>query len=105
MRRLAKLRKFTKTVEDFSCGRCETSVKGDGYTNHCPKCLTSRHVDVNPGDRSEICGGLMTARGLEIKGGICTIIHVCDKCSAMRKCRTSDNDSQEALRRLSAHVL
>ena len=26
-------------------------MKGNGYTNHCPKCLWSKHVDINPGDR------------------------------------------------------
>ncbi|HLL91284.1 MAG TPA: RNHCP domain-containing protein, partial [Tepidisphaeraceae bacterium] len=51
--------RFTRQVEDFTCGHCGRSVRGNGYTNHCPGCLWSRHVDVNPGDRAAACGGLM----------------------------------------------
>ena len=51
--------RFTRVVEDFTCGQCGAAVTGDGYTNHCPLCLWSRHVDINPGDRAAECGGLM----------------------------------------------
>ncbi len=50
---------FSKKIEDFSCERCGCSVKGNGYTNHCPKCLWSKHVDLFPGDRLARCGGMM----------------------------------------------
>ena len=50
---------FTKTVEDFNCAHCGAVVHGNGYTNHCPHCLYSRHVDNNPGDRLATCGGMM----------------------------------------------
>ena len=52
-------RRFARTVEDFVCEKCGTQVEGDGYTNHCPHCLWSRHVDVNPGDRKATCKGMM----------------------------------------------
>jgi hypothetical protein len=51
-------RKFQRTREDFTRERCRTFVKGGGYTNHCPECLWSKHVDVNPGDRQATCQGL-----------------------------------------------
>ncbi|MBU3901416.1 RNHCP domain-containing protein, partial [Patescibacteria group bacterium] len=44
-------KKFQRKIEDFVCGHCGPKIKGTGYTDHCPKCLWSQHVDVNPGDR------------------------------------------------------
>ncbi len=60
---------FQRTKEDFACERCGLFVRGNGYTNHCPQCLWSKHVDVNPGDRQETCRGLMEPVGMEIKSG------------------------------------
>ncbi|MFA6992594.1 MAG: RNHCP domain-containing protein, partial [Candidatus Gracilibacteria bacterium] len=40
-------KRFSRTIEDFVCEKCGAKVKGDGYTNHCPKCLWSKHVDIN----------------------------------------------------------
>lgn len=39
-----------------------------GYScrNHCPHCLYSKHVDINPGDREESCHGLLEPVGVEI---------------------------------------
>jgi hypothetical protein len=51
--------KFQKKVEDFTCEHCGKEVKGNGFTNHCPACLWSKHVDINPGDRASTCGGMM----------------------------------------------
>ena len=51
--------KFKKTIEHFTCENCNTKVQGDGFTNHCPNCLWSKHVDIYPGDRACACGGLM----------------------------------------------
>ena len=56
-------RKFKKTVENFTCLNCQTVVIGTGYTDHCPNCLWSKHVDVNPGDRLAICGALIEPVG------------------------------------------
>ena len=52
-------KKFTKRVEDFICEKCGTKNVGTGFTNHCFKCLWSKHVDINPGDRAESCQGMM----------------------------------------------
>ncbi|HCC22316.1 TPA: hypothetical protein DEP86_02845 [Candidatus Uhrbacteria bacterium] len=95
-------KKFQRTKEDFTCARCGIFVRGDGYTNHCPSCLWSRHVDVNPGDRLANCGGLMEPIGLEIKnGGETTILHRCIICGHERRNRTSSNDDPEVVIRLS----
>ncbi|MEA1909889.1 MAG: RNHCP domain-containing protein, partial [Patescibacteria group bacterium] len=58
---------FIKTTEDFTCEHCGYNVKGTGYTNHCPKCLYSKHVDDVPGDRKNKCNGLMAPIGVELR--------------------------------------
>ena len=68
---------FTRKIEDFTCVVCGTEVKGNGYTNHCPECLSSLHVDVNPGDRASDCHGVMLAENLERKNGHDYIVHRC----------------------------
>ncbi|MFH0951026.1 MAG: RNHCP domain-containing protein [bacterium] len=81
-----------KTVEDFVCGNCGAEVKGDGYTNHCPKCLWSKPVDVHPGDRQAACHGLMKPISVELKNGEFIIIHRCQACNLVRKNKTSSAD-------------
>ena len=46
---------FTEIDEEFTCENCGKHVPKLGYScrNHCPYCLHSKHVDVNPGDRAE----------------------------------------------------
>jgi hypothetical protein len=61
-------KKFTRRIEDFLCGNCGATVTGDGYTNHCPACLWSQHVDINPGDRAAACGALMRPSAVEMTG-------------------------------------
>lgn len=85
-------RVFKKVKEDFDCGHCGASVIGGGYTNHCPKCLWSKHVDVNPGDRAEECGGLMKPEKVEMEKGEFVIVHKCEKCGKVKRCRTSRDD-------------
>ena len=94
-------KQFTRTQEDFICGVCGAYVHGNGYTNHCPYCLTSRHVDIQPGDRASPCQGLMPAVSLENKRGGYVITQVCSKCGHTRKNKTADNDSFQAILALS----
>lgn len=60
--------KFTKIDEEFICENCGRKVTKLNYTcrNHCPYCLHSKHVDINPGDRAENCHGVLEPIGLEI---------------------------------------
>ncbi len=94
-------KRFTRQIENFICDVCGTSVIGNGYTNHCPVCLSSKHVDIYPGDRSSDCLGIMIATSLEIKNNLCIITHTCLKCGHSRKNKAAQNDSQKALRALS----
>jgi rubrerythrin len=88
---------FKKTKEDFVCEHCGKPVVGNGYTNHCPECLWSKHVDVNPGDRAATCLGLMEPVGVTIDRDGYHIHHVCQKCGLERKNKSAPNDSFDAL--------
>ncbi len=95
------MRRFERTKEDFVCGNCGRAVHGNGYTNHCPKCLWSRHVDVNPGDRAATCGGLMEPIDAELKKGEWVILHRCVICGFERKNKTVPDDDFDAILKLS----
>ena len=92
---------FVKRVEDFVCGHCGARVQGSGYTNHCPKCLWSKHVDKEPGDRLDSCGGMMEPTSLEGTTPKYRIVHTCSKCGAVRRVRTDGRDDAGALVELS----
>ena len=92
-----EVKKFQKNLEDFICVHCHTHVHGNGYTNHCPSCLWSTHVDVNPGDRLEPCGGLMEPVRIEGSTPDYRIVHRCLSCNAERKVTASKNDSKDML--------
>jgi hypothetical protein len=74
------LQTFIRKIEDFTCGKCGAMVTGNGYTNHCPKCLWSRHVDKHPGDRAAACQGLMEPIRVSEEGGRRRILHRCLVC-------------------------
>ena len=88
---------FTKTVEDFNCAHCGAVVHGNGYTNHCPQCLWSRHVDNNPGDRAATCGGMMAPITVESDGDKFIITHKCEICGKVKRQITSDDDDMDAI--------
>lgn len=83
---------FTKKIENFVCEHCGAEVVGDGYTNHCCKCLWSKHVDVSPGDRQEDCGGLMKPVDIYKEGQNWVVIHQCQRCAAETKDHIRDDD-------------
>jgi len=90
-------KKFQKKVEDFVCENCGAEIKGSGYTNHCPKCLWSKHVDINPGDRESVCFGMMKPVSWETKKGEERIIHECVVCGHKKANKVSADDSREEL--------
>jgi rubrerythrin len=94
-------KQFERRVEDFVCSNCGAEVVGNGYTNHCPECLWSKHVDVNPGDRSANCGGMMEPVSLEKKNGSFYIVHECEKCGHVKNNKTVEGDNFDVLVKLS----
>jgi ribosomal protein L37AE/L43A len=95
------MKKFQRKIENFVCEHCKKKVMGSGYTNHCPNCLYSKHVDKNPGDRAEKCGGLMEPINYEIKSGKITLEYKCTKCGAKKKNKMAMGDNQEPLLKIS----
>lgn len=96
--------RFTKIDEEFICHNCGKKVEKLGYTcrNHCPNCLHSKHVDINPGDRAESCHGDLMPVGIEVdskKGYV--IIFKCQKCGTIRKNKAAKDDNIDLIIELS----
>ena len=87
-------KRFRKNDSGFICANCGAVVEPLGYTsrNHCPKCLCSLHVDVNPGDRAAGCGGIMRPIRVETdaKRGY-VIVHKCEKCGHISRNKAAHN--------------
>ena len=90
-------RSFTRRREDFTCQHCGTLVRGSGYTNHCPRCLWSRHVDIHPGDRAAECGAAMEPVGALSERGETVLVHRCVACGHSRRNRSAVDDDSDAL--------
>ncbi|WP_414731553.1 RNHCP domain-containing protein [Williamsia sp.] len=89
--------RFSRRVEDFDCERCGEHVVGNGYTNHCPSCLWSKHVDVNPGDRAAECLGQMAPIEILANSRGWKIVHECQRCGAIRRVKSVEADSVDSL--------
>jgi rubrerythrin len=94
-------KKFQKRVENFICEHCGFFVKGSGYTDHCPKCLWSKHVDINPGDRESGCNGMMKPIGIKIEQGEYVIYYQCIKCGYKHRVKSNPEDNFEEILKLS----
>lgn len=84
---------FIRVKEDFTCEKCGYHVAGDGYTNHCPNCLWSKHVDENPGDRASNCHGLMKPSLESVKGDKYILKHTCQTCGHTKNNIASKSDN------------
>lgn len=80
-------KRFKMIDESFVCEVCGGEVEPLGYSarDHCPKCLSSKHVDINPGDRLETCHGTLIPIAVEKFKNTYKIIYRCDKCGSVRK--------------------
>lgn len=99
------MKKFQRRKENFKCEKCGTDVQGNGYTDHCPNCLWSKHVDVNPGDRASDCGGQMQPVGVEIKEGEYKILYRCNRCRFVHNVKALPEDNFEEILKLSKQQL
>lgn len=97
---------FTKIDEEFICHNCGKKVPKLIYScrNHCPYCLHSKHVDINPGDRAEDCGGDLVPVSVQIDGkkGY-SIIFECSKCCMLRKNKVAKDDNMDKIIELSSN--
>jgi len=92
--------KFQRRIEDFTCEHCGTAVTGNGFTNHCPVCLWSKHVDIQPGDRAEACQGMMEPVNVVRKGDGYRILFRCTRCDVERWNKSTPEDDFEVLLRI-----
>ena len=92
-------KKFKMIDEAFVCINCGNEVKALGYTarDHCPKCLYSVHVDINPGDRKADCGGLLEPIAIENFKGNYKIIYKCQKCGMIKKNIMANDDNMDLI--------
>jgi predicted RNA-binding Zn-ribbon protein involved in translation (DUF1610 family) len=95
-------KRFQRRRESFTCLSCGQAVKGTGYTNHCPECLWSRHVDIHPGDRLNDCLGPMEPVASRQRSGQFAILHRCQRCGHNQWNRIADEDNFDLITRLSA---
>ena len=92
---------FQKRVEDFICEHCGAEVKGTGYTNHCPKCLWSKHVDEQPGDRASACLGMMQPVAVRVTREGYDVQHRCVTCGHERWNKSAPDDNVDLLIKIS----
>lgn len=73
--------------EEFTCENCGKKVKKLNYSarDHCPFCLYSKHVDINPGDRKNTCKGILKPIDIEKYKNTYKIIYKCQKCGMIHK--------------------
>ena len=81
-------KRFAKNDAGFVCAHCGKTVLPLGVSSrdHCPFCLWSVHVDINPGDRSNDCGGMMrpVRTDPDSKKGF-VITYRCEKCGQIHR--------------------
>lgn len=94
--------RHTGCTESFTCKVCGTFIVPEGagsqHRNHCPKCLSSIHVDNEPGDRASLCKGIMDPIGVWVrKNGEWAIIHRCRICGELSSNRIAADDNPALL--------
>lgn len=101
------MKNFTKNDNGFVCAHCGKNVEPLGYTSrdHCPYCLTSIHIDINPGDRANTCLGKMFPIDIEIdsKKGY-KIKYLCSKCGKTHFNKSATDDSFKTILSVMNHT-
>lgn len=97
------MKKFIMKDEEFICENCQKKVEKLNYTarDHCPYCLYSKHVDINPGDRQNNCLGLLEPISIEKYKNTYKIIYKCTKCNKIHKNIMANDDNFEKIIELS----
>ena len=85
-------------LDPFTCKVCGREILPEGagsdHRNHCPYCLSSVHVDNEPGDRASACHGVMEPISVWVrKNGEWAVIHRCTVCGKMGSNRIAADDN------------
>lgn len=99
--------RFTMIDDTFDCAVCGRKIPPLGYTarDHCPSCLCSVHLDVNPGDRMSDCKGTLEPVGIEISKKGTQIVYKCKKCGIKKKNIAANDDNTDLIIKLSANPM
>ena len=94
----AKYYKTHACNDAFVCKVCGRTVVPDGagsnHRNHCPYCLHSQHLDIEPGDRAADCGGVMEPIAVWVrKDKEWALVHRCRLCGALSSNRIAADDN------------
>ena len=86
------------STEIFTCKFCGHEVLPEGagskHRNHCPYCLSSKHLDIEPGDRASDCRGIMEPIAVWVrKNDEWAIIHRCRICGTLSSNRIAADDN------------
>lgn len=90
--------KFTHINTGFECEYCGEVVRPlkTGCRNHCPFCLSSKHVDHFPGDRANPCHGRLKAFAYELDGKKGLILSFqCGRCGFKGRNRAACDDPHQ----------
>ena len=88
--------------DNFTCKVCGTlnfpENAGTMHRNHCCQCLSSIHLDDEPGDRASFCKGIMEPIGVWVrKNGEWALIHRCKICGILSANRIAADDNPTLL--------
>lgn len=100
------MKKFNMIDENFICENCSMKVEKLNYTarDHCPFCLYSKHLDINPGDRLNTCQGLLEPIGIEKYKDTFKIIYKCTRCKEIHKNKIANDDNMDLIIKLSNNI-
>lgn len=108
--RTHRLRGHDRRAESFRCVHCRLDVPlaaaGTAHRNHCPNCLWSRHLDIEPGDRASDCLASMEPIAITVrKDGEWVLIHRCQGCGMLSSNRIAGDDNPLLLVRIAVKPL
>ncbi len=94
------MKTFEKNDEGFVCRVCGHNVPSLKYSSrdHCNKCLSSIHIDINPGDRANTCLGTLIPIDISMNNKKGYVIHYrCTKCGQLHNNKSAEDDSFKAI--------
>ena len=99
------MKKFTMVDDEFICENCHKRVPKLEYTarDHCPYCLYSKHVDINPGDRMNKCLGMLVPIGIQKHKNTYKIVYKCSKCNEVHRNIMANDDDYNLIIKLSTN--
>ena len=100
------MKNFYKRDEAFTCINCKKEVEPLGYTtrDHCPYCLYSVHIDINPGDRNNPCKGLLKPIEIEKYKDTYKIVYQCQNCKKTHKNIMAKDDNYDEIMKISQNM-